>query len=415
MSASVQNVIRDMLCCGCGACAEVCPRGAISLAYTPSGFLKATLAEDKCIECGKCARLCPGAERMPLTLTRQPRLVVSGHATDAEIWRRGQSGGLATALLCALLKNDIVDGAIVTRMEGGIPQAIYTEDVDAIQSAAGSVYAQTSVAREVLRHSDKRIAAVALGCQARAIRRAMELYPKQFSGVSIIGLICGGNMSLLMKEKMLQAMGVHEPNLPFRYRDKLHTPWPGDPTCETADGLRKLTKEYRMALKPAYECYRCAVCPDKMNVCADVVLGDPWGIEEDEVEAGMSVALAYTQRGAEALELSSKGEIEVHPVEHERILMGQKILTDYAQHLRKIPNNREGMKYPYLVPEDQTLPMDAALLARLRYDRRFYSARNRVSAISISNGEIRRREHRFRRLLHEIRKFVIRTGPGQGK
>ena len=45
------------ICVACGACAKVCPKGALSVwkgCY-------AQVAEEKCVGCGLCARTCPAS------------------------------------------------------------------------------------------------------------------------------------------------------------------------------------------------------------------------------------------------------------------------------------------------------------------------------------------------------------------
>ena len=46
-------------CCGCGACGDICPVGAIRMAMDGEGFLYPEIDEKKCIKCGKCERTCP--------------------------------------------------------------------------------------------------------------------------------------------------------------------------------------------------------------------------------------------------------------------------------------------------------------------------------------------------------------------
>lgn len=49
-------------CTSCGACAEVCPQGAISYAAKASAY---QVNADKCIDCGACEAECgSGAPRL---------------------------------------------------------------------------------------------------------------------------------------------------------------------------------------------------------------------------------------------------------------------------------------------------------------------------------------------------------------
>lgn len=46
-------------CTGCGACAELCPRKAISMSEGDEGFVYPTVDGDLCVECGLCVKRCP--------------------------------------------------------------------------------------------------------------------------------------------------------------------------------------------------------------------------------------------------------------------------------------------------------------------------------------------------------------------
>lgn len=48
-------MIDKTLCIGCGACASICPVGAISF----DGDGKAVIDEETCIKCGACESVCP--------------------------------------------------------------------------------------------------------------------------------------------------------------------------------------------------------------------------------------------------------------------------------------------------------------------------------------------------------------------
>lgn len=51
-------------CCGCTACAAVCPVGAIAMLPDEEGFEYPTVDATLCIGCGRCVTICPFKKRL---------------------------------------------------------------------------------------------------------------------------------------------------------------------------------------------------------------------------------------------------------------------------------------------------------------------------------------------------------------
>lgn len=45
-------------CCGCGACANICPKGAITMKPDELGYSYPVIDSNRCVSCGACKPVC---------------------------------------------------------------------------------------------------------------------------------------------------------------------------------------------------------------------------------------------------------------------------------------------------------------------------------------------------------------------
>jgi len=387
---NISQIAGSALCTACGACAGICPSNAIEILTNTAGFLVANINNDLCIDCGKCAKICPSnPENKPSIETDDIFHGVClagyvGYASDNTIRQKSQSGGIVTALLCYLLEQNEIEGAIVNNLNAQTrrPQAIFASSKSEIIDACGSYYAQSSVAKTILDHSDKNTAVVVLGCQAESLQLIRENYPNVTLPRYTIGLICAGQYSGDMIDDLITQSGCDARQISeFRFRDKSYG-WPGDVHVTTSTKDCWLPKENRYRLKDVYELHRCIACYDQMNIFSDIVCGDPWGISHKQQPEGHTVVIARTETGKKLLENAARdGAIILEELAKEDIFRGQ---TVDGRHKTKFYTSREifyenKWLFPYSDDYFENIPFTPAnkmvrqkLKERLTYSRDLY-------------------------------------------
>lgn len=437
MTNSIQSVITQALCSACGGCAAACPAKAISMRENAGGFLTATVDSERCIDCGKCRKICPSVPKnqtiqdLPANLHGPCLEGFIGHACKKSVRYEGQSGGLVTALLLYLLDFGKIDGAITNRFdsEKRRPKAVYANTRKELLDSSGSYYTQSAVVKAVLEHSGQRLAAVVLGCQAESLELFQKTTDKQIRPEYLLGLICAGQNSGHMIDKLIARSECSAEEVPlkfrFRYTHPAYGGWPGNVLVVTDSRRYTLNRRERFALKPICESYRCLLCYDQMCGNADLVCGDPWGIEGDH-SAGETVVIARTEKGLQLLrDASEAGYIELCPLPAEKILAGETVDTRHKTKVAAgfLTCQAEGWGYPYTlsppvaeqlagVPKKEL----ASFLPRLHYSRARFLADSpdTVAALTASyQRELDRAAARLRykqRLLFPLRciRYVIR-------
>lgn len=89
-------------CCGCGACASICPKKAIKMKTDEYGFLFPEIDENQCVKCGICKSVCAYQEGM---VKNEPLQVYAAVNKNKEQLLNSASGGVFSAIATQVLKN----------------------------------------------------------------------------------------------------------------------------------------------------------------------------------------------------------------------------------------------------------------------------------------------------------------------
>jgi len=337
---TIEPVVQQRLCHGCGTCAGMCPVDAIAMQETVAGYLAPQIDDEMCTRCGLCARLCPGA-RLPEGLLDDNVDPFKGNvleaflvrAVDEDVLSGAQSGGVVSALLCHRLATGESKRAVVSHMPTDVslrPVARVVTTRDEILASRGSLYCPIPV-NTVLGPRGKGLEPgtdyVGLGCQVHGLRSVQASQPGRVDDSTlVIGLVCAGVLSCHAIEYLASLSDLpREHARHFAYRSKRWRGWPGDVCIRADDGADHwVPKTERHRCKRVFESLRCRLCFDQMNALSDLIVGDAWGFKEDA--RGLSAVIARTEKGLAALRSAEAADqLSLEPVAAEAVFEGQKV------------------------------------------------------------------------------------------
>lgn len=98
------DICDKMLCSGCGACYNICPKNCISIELDEEGFYKYNVNSDLCINCGLCIKVCPSNGYKDIVQKHKPLTYLCWNL-DHVIRKQSSSGGIFTLLAEQVLDN----------------------------------------------------------------------------------------------------------------------------------------------------------------------------------------------------------------------------------------------------------------------------------------------------------------------
>ena len=127
-------------CTGCGACVNICPKGAISLTEEDTGKMVWAINDCLCVMCGLCAKTCPAINNSDFAT---PIKSLASWTLNENDRKTCASGGIATAFYRMFLD----DGGVIYGCDYDDnlkPIIRRTEKVEDIEKFKSSKYVQSS-------------------------------------------------------------------------------------------------------------------------------------------------------------------------------------------------------------------------------------------------------------------------------
>lgn len=209
-----------------------------------------------------------------------------GYATDKRIRANAASGGMVTALLCSLLKNKQIDGALVAKAvfsDAGEPcyKVFIATTPGQVRSASSSVYMAIPMMSYVgqLGQFCGKLAVVLTPCMMHAFSRILEKDEGLRKKIVLkIGLFCSGVQDIQATGFVLDKCHIPRDGATRLYYRRGH--WRGKSGVMYQDGGCRdfsYAKSF-CAYKNAYFFIKksCLSCKDQFAQEADISFGDIW-------------------------------------------------------------------------------------------------------------------------------------------
>lgn len=227
------EVITSGLCTGCAGCVISCPHDVIGYKHEPGAYkpfhIEEELGLSNCLHgekgCTSCTRACPrfgdweveanehlfGETRQDDEMAGVFKDILLVRAKEDGVYDAGQDGGLVSSILIWALENDIIDGALVSELEGGsngwkATPAVATNREEVL-AGAGSRYTYSAnlLAFDKAKEQNlSRLAVVGMSCMTSV---APVMWSRKIGKVSKpiklnIGLLCSKSFDDSMFEEL---------------------------------------------------------------------------------------------------------------------------------------------------------------------------------------------------------------------
>lgn len=317
-------------CCGCGACAVVCPKNAIEMVHDLDGFVYPVVDEKRCVQCGLCKKVCSYQSAEKSVSLKQ---VFAAASRDTDILKSASGGLFASFAQAVLADNGAVFGCSMEYEEGQLsPRHICVTEPKELYRLKGSKYVQSDLGNsysdvQARLKSGQSVLFSGTPCQVAGLKGFLR---KDYDNLYTLDLVCHGVPSgklfreyIAFEEKKRKAKVTG-----FRFRDKsagwkLH----GAMTLEDESGQTRTlyfepeeSSYYQMFLNSytyRENCYSCPYASDHRP--GDITIGDYWCIElvHPELlaenggpldhEKGVSCLIVNNPKGQQLLERYGKG------------------------------------------------------------------------------------------------------------
>ena len=316
-------------CCGCTACASICPHNAISMKPDTLGFLYPEVDMEKCVDCGLCEKVCAFNNNYDTSLNlSQPDVYAARHKDMQEI-ETSRSGAAFIALSDWVIEHGgIVYGAGYTDHFRVVhKRAVSKEERNEFK---GSKYVQsdlTGVFRQVKADLMAGLLVMFSGTPCQTAGLNSYIGKKLRENLYLVDIVCHGVPGpFIWRDYLAYLERKHGDKICWvNFRDKQLYGWTAHhESFKFVNGGGKMTFTYTFYKHIMFR-HSCGVCPyTNTHRPSDITLADFWGWEKTDPtfnvdDKGVSLVLINTEKGRKLFE-AVKDNMNIIPVKLEDCL-----------------------------------------------------------------------------------------------
>lgn len=333
------DIAKTSRCCGCCACADICPVNCIKMVQDMEGFDYPAINQEACVRCGLCEAVCPILNKSEMASGRQAAYACWHR--DVTIRLNSTSGGAFSALANTILRHG-----------GYVIAARYTDDftVKHIQIKKAEKISTLRQSKYVQSHMTGAFSEVknalstgadVLFCGTPCHNAALlNFLGERRSNLTLCDFICRGVISERVYTKYLNYLSekYRSPVTRVHFKNKQYG-WNRFSTCISFEnGKQFIADRYHdpymllylrenLSLRPS--CYACQFKGIERH--SDITLGDFWGVsnfhKDYDNDQGTSAVIVHTEKGDRLIEEAAT-EMEVHEAEIAEIIPGNACIME---------------------------------------------------------------------------------------
>lgn len=337
----------EVSCCGCAACVQRCPKGAISLYDNGEGFLYPRVDESKCVGRGICEQICPALREVELPSALWRLKLFAACSREEALRLQSSSGGIFSVLAGKFIEN----GGVVfgVRWDSSARKAAhdYAETLERARLFAGSKYVQSEIGSAYLHvqkflKAGRRVLFSGTPCQITGLKRFLA---KEYDNLFLVDIVCHGVPSPGVLQQYLAETFPEAGPLTVKFRDKTKG-WKNFSLAVYGTEAEPLLREsmknslyLRGFLSDLYLRASCASCSMAFKLNADITLADYWNVSalipEWDDDRGVSAVLIATAKGMALFETITD-RIKIKETAPDKFLMANRnVLFPSPQHPRR--------------------------------------------------------------------------------
>lgn len=302
-------------CTGCGACAGVCPKSAITMRPNDEGFLYPVINKADCVNCGLCGKICSvntaGNDETFSEKEFSVRPAFACIALDEKVRAESSSGGMFSMFAEKIIST----GGVVFGAEFAEDFSVrlgWIETVGGLARLRGSKYVQARTENSFAEcrsflEEGRKVLFTGTPCQIAGLKSFLR---KDYANLITADFICHGVPSPALWQKYVNEKSANNRKITkINFRDKSDGWKNYSFAVNYADGsfhkqIFRDNKYMRLFLKDnalRESCYQCPFRDD--NRKSDMTLADFWGVEnilpEFFDDKGTSLVIIQSEKGQE--------------------------------------------------------------------------------------------------------------------